>query len=196
MNGGLARPLTGYELLVCVCGGIAAYKTATVVSALVQAGCGVTVAMTRNARRFVAPLTFQALTGRRVYANAWRDAADGDMRHLTLSEQADLVLVAPATANVLGKLAGGIADDLVSTLMLGADAPVMLAPAMNVRMWNHPAVRRNVEFLRESGFTLAGPDSGWLACRTVGEGRMVEAAELIDAVRAKLLSAAPRAGGG
>ncbi len=191
-SGGAARRLDKYELLVCVCGGIAAYKTATVVSTLVQAGCGVTVAMTRNARRFVAPLTFQALTGRRVYTNAWRDAADGDMRHLTLSERADLVLVAPATANVIGKLAGGLADDLVSTLLLGADAPVILAPAMNVRMWNHPAVRRNVEFLRESGFTLAGPESGWLACRTVGQGRMVEAAELIDAVREKLLTAPPR----
>ena len=180
--------LCGCELLVCICGGIAAYKTATVVSTLVQEGCGVTVAMTRNARRFVGPLTFQALTGRKVYSNPWRDAADGDQRHLTLSETADLILVAPATANLIGKLAGGIADDLVSTLLIGADAPVMIAPAMNTRMWNHPAVQRNMEFLRESGFTIAGPDSGWLACRTVGEGRMIEAADLISAVRERLLS--------
>ncbi len=180
--------LRGCELLVCICGGIAAYKTATVVSTLVQEGCGVSVAMTRNARRFVGPLTFQALTGRKVYSNPWRDAADGDQKHLTLSETADLILVAPATANLIGKLAGGIADDLVSTLLIGADAPVMIAPAMNTRMWNHPAVQRNVEFLREAGFTIAGPDSGWLACRTVGEGRMVEAAELISAVRKRLLA--------
>ncbi len=180
--------LRGCELLVCICGGIAAYKTATLVSTLVQEGCGVSVAMTRNARRFVGPLTFQALTGRKVYSNPWRDAADGDQRHLTLSETADLILVAPATANLIGKLAGGIADDLVSTLLIGADAPVMIAPAMNTRMWNHPAVQRNVEFLRETGFTIAGPGSGWLACRTVGEGRMIEAAELISAVRERLLT--------
>lgn len=181
---------------MCVCGGIAAYKVATVVSTLVQEGCGVTVAMTRNARRFVAPLTFQALSGRAVITDPWAAAADGQQRHLTLGEGADLILVAPATANILGKLAAGIADDLVSTILIGAAAPVVLAPAMNTRMWQHPAVRRNVAFLREAGFELAGPDSGWLACRTVGEGRMVEAGALIDAVRARLLSASPRNGGG
>lgn len=191
-SGGEQGTLEGYELLVCVCGGIAAYKTATVVSALVQEGCGVTVAMTRSARRFVGPLTFGALTGRKVHTNPWRDAADGDQRHLTLSETADLVLVAPATANIIGKLAGGIADDLISTLLIGAGAPVMFAPAMNTRMWSHPAVKRNVAFLRDSGFEVAGPDSGWLACRTIGEGRMLEAADLIKAVRERLLAAKPR----
>ena len=103
-------------------------------------------------------------------------------------------MVAPATANVLGKLAGGIADDLVSTLLLGADGPVLLAPAMNTRMWQHPAVQRNVVFLREHGFLLVGPEEGWLACRTVGPGRMSDPAALLAAIRDQLRGRPPRAG--
>jgi phosphopantothenoylcysteine decarboxylase/phosphopantothenate--cysteine ligase len=179
-------------LLVCVCGGIAAYKTAVVVSTLVQEGCGVSVAMTRNAQRFVGPVTFGALTGRPVFTSQWRGADGADIQHLKLSERADLVLVAPATANVIGKLAGGIADDLVSSLLLGADCATVLAPAMNTRMWEHPAVQRNVEFLRSSGYTLVGPGAGWLACRTVGAGRMSEPDEIAGVVRSQLLSRPPR----
>lgn len=173
-------------MLVCVCGGIAAYKTAALVSALVQRGCGVTVAMTRAARRFVGPVTFQALSGRRVYTSMWSDESSGDIQHLTLSQRTDLVVVAPATADILGKLAGGLADDLVSSLLLGAAAPVMLAPAMNAKMWAHPAVQRNVAFLRESGFLFVGPASGWQACREVGPGRMAEPDELLEAIRRQL----------
>lgn len=192
---GSPGPLAGYELLVCVCGGIAAYKTAAVVSTLVQEGCGVTVAMTRNARRFVGPVTFRALTGRPVYTSQWTSADGADIQHLKLSERADLILVAPATANVIGKLAGGIADDLVSSLLLGADCPAIIAPAMNTRMWEHPAVQRNVEFLRGAGYALVGPGAGWLACRMMGAGRMSEPDELAAAVRAQLLSRAPRLAG-
>ena len=187
-----APSLGDYEVLVCVCGGIAAYKTATLVSGLVQQGCGVNIALTQNGRRFVGPATFQALTGRPACTSMWRDARSAEMPHLSLSQLADLIVVAPATANIIGKLAGGIADDLVSTLLLGADSPVMLAPAMNARMWEHPAVQRNVEGLREAGVILVGPDDGWLACGTVGPGRMTEPDILLEAVREQLLCNPPK----
>ncbi|MCG3128431.1 MAG: Coenzyme A biosynthesis bifunctional protein CoaBC [Phycisphaerae bacterium] len=186
-------PLAGYELLVCLTGGIACYKVATVVSALVQRGCGVTVAMTRNARRFITPLTFQALTGREVHVDPWRFAAgDIGIQHLRLSERADLLLLAPATANTIGKLACGIADNLVGALLIGAACPAIIAPAMNTRMWEHPAVRRNVEFLRDAGYEIVDPETGWMACRAVGVGRMVEAGGLIERVEARLRSIPPR----
>jgi phosphopantothenoylcysteine decarboxylase/phosphopantothenate--cysteine ligase len=174
--------LADSEILVCVCGGIAAFKTAALVSQLVQAGCGVTVAMTRAARRFVGQTTFRALTGRAVHTSLWSSEASTDIQHLSLSERCDLIVVAPATANSIGKLASGIADDLVSSLLLGAACPVILAPAMNTRMWEHPAVRRNLALLRDWGFTLIGPDSGWQACRAVGPGRMSEPDTLFDAI--------------
>ena len=186
-------PLTGYEVVVCVTGGIAAYKTATMVSKLVQDGCGVTVAMTRSARRFVGPTTFRALTGRPVLTTLWPAEDAGEMRHLEPGATADLLVVAPATANILGKLAGGIADDLVSTLLLGAACPVLLAPAMNVRMWQHPAVQRNVAFVREHGFALVGPEEGWLACGDVGPGRMSEPETLLAAVRELVAKRPPKA---
>ncbi len=167
-----ADALADREVLVCVCGGIAAYKTAALVSMLVQRGGRVTVAMTRAARRFVGRTTFEALSGRPVATSLWRGG--GSVPHIALGQSADLIVVAPATANILGKLAGGIADDLVSTLLLGAEAPVLLAPAMNARMWRHPAVQRNVAFLRDAGYAFTGPEEGWQACRAVGPGRMAE----------------------
>lgn len=185
--------LSGYEVLVCVCGGIAAYKTAALVSALVQQGCGVMVAMTRNARRFVGPVTFEALTGQPVATSMWKGRGSAKIEHLALGENADLIVVAPATANILGKLAGGVADDLVSTLLVGADAPVLLAPAMNTRMWQHPATQRNVAFLRENGYTLIGPETGWQACGTVGPGRMSEPETLLAEIKKRLLAAPPKA---
>lgn len=180
-------PLAGYEVVVCVTGGVAAYKAAALVSSLVQDGCGVTVAMTRSARRFVGPTTFRALTSRPVLTDLWRPTDSGDMAHLDPAAKADLVVVAPATANIIGKLAGGIADDLVSTLLLGAGCPVLLAPAMNVRMWQHPAVQRNIVFLSEHGFLLVGPEEGWLACGDVGPGRMSEPEKLHAAIREQLV---------
>jgi phosphopantothenoylcysteine decarboxylase/phosphopantothenate--cysteine ligase len=184
--------LNGYESVVCVSGGIAAYKTADLVSKLVQDGCGVTVAMTRNAARFVGPTTFRALTGRPVLTSLWHGDDSGQMLHLDPGQAADLVVVAPATANIIGKLAGGIADDLVSTLLLGADCPVLLAPAMNARMWQHPSVRRNVGLLREQGGLLVGPEEGWLACGTCGPGRMSEPETLHAAIRQQLLRTPPK----
>ncbi len=184
--------LSGYEVVICVTGGVAAYKTAALVSHLVQRGAGVTVTMTRNARRFVGPLTFRALSGRQVHTSMWKPVGDSNMQHLALSERADLIVVAPATANVIGKLAGGIADDLVSTLLLGADCPVLVAPAMNTRMWRHPAVQRNVTLLRERGTLLVGPEDGWLACGGVGPGRMSEPEHILDVVQQQLRSQPPR----
>ncbi len=188
-----SNSLDGHEVVLCVCGGIAAYKSAALASRLVQAGCGVTVALTRNGRRFVTPVTFQALTARPVLTSLWSPSPHRGIPHLDPTEQADLVVVAPATANIIGKLAGGIADDLVSTLLLGAACPVLLAPAMNVRMWQHPAVQRNVARLKQDGVTLVGPAEGWLACGAVGAGRMVEPEELLSTVHELLRRQPPRA---
>lgn len=187
-DAGANPALQGRSLVVCVSGGIAAYKTAELVSRLVQGGAQVSVAMTRNARRFVGPLTFRALTGRAVYTDAWAAEGNADIQHLKLSEQADLVVVAPATANLIAKLAHGIADELVSALLLGAACPVLMAPSMNTRMWEHPSTRRNVEFLtREAGVKFIGPDPGWLACRAVGPGRMSEPEAILVAIANELL---------
>jgi phosphopantothenoylcysteine synthetase/decarboxylase len=178
--------LAGYELLVCVCGGISAYKTAALVSALVQRSCAVTVAMTRAARRLIGPDTFRGLTGRDVVCNLWGEAGSAAdfMPHLRLSETSDMILVAPATANVIGKVAGGLADDLVSTLLLGAGCPILMAPAMNARMWAHPSVQRNVDWLvGHVGVQIIGPQVGWQACGTVGPGRMAEPDEMLAVVQ-------------
>jgi phosphopantothenoylcysteine decarboxylase len=188
----LPSDLTGYEVLVGVTGGIAAYKTCEVVSRLVQRGAGVSVAMTRSARRFVGAITFQALSGRRVLTSMWHDEDPGDVQHIAMTGGADLVVVAPATANVIGKIASGIADDLLTTLVVSAGSPVLLAPAMNDRMWANPMVQRNVRTLNEAGYVLVGPSSGWLACRSVGPGRMAEAGEIIEAIAGLLKRNPPK----
>ncbi len=193
-DGGTGPGLDGYEVLVCVCGGIAAYKTAALVSTLVQRGAGVSVAMTRAARRFVGQTTFEALSGRPVLRSLWNRPDPARISHLAASEAADLIVVAPATANVIGKVCAGLADDIVSTLLLGAACPVLLAPAMNERMWQHPAVQRNVAWLRENGFAIVGPESGWQACRAVGPGRMSEPDAIYAAIRDALLARPPRGG--
>jgi phosphopantothenoylcysteine decarboxylase/phosphopantothenate--cysteine ligase len=184
--------LAGYELVVGVGGGIAAYKVCHVVSRLVQRGCGVTVAMTEAGTRFVTPLTFQSLTQRQVFTTMWTTPGYYEPQHLSLSESADLFLVAPATADLIGKFASGIADDLVTTLMIGRDCPALLAPAMNTRMWENPIVQRNVAGLRELGYGFVEPGEGWLACRTVGRGRMAEPDDIIAAVIRVLTGRPPR----
>lgn len=184
-----AKPLSGYEVLLCVTGGIAAYKSADLASKLVQAGCGVTVAMTDAGMRFVTPLTFQSLTHRPVYSSMWTHSQDFRAQHIALTEQADLMVIAPATADVLAKMACGIADDLVTTMALSAweACPILLAPAMNSRMWAHPSVQENLQKLRGWGVDTVGPAEGNLACRTVGMGRMAEPAEILQAIQAKLV---------
>lgn len=184
--------LAGYELLVAVCGGIAAYKTCEVVSGVVQRGASVTVAMTAAARKFVGPITFQALTGRRVLTRLWHTGDAAEIQHVTTTGAADLLLVAPATANIIGKMAAGIADDLVSTLIVSADCPILLAPAMNNRMWANPMVQRNVKVLRDQGYPLVGPGEGWLACRSEGPGRMAEPDEILDAAVTLLTKNPPK----
>ncbi len=182
--------LAGYEVLVAVCGGIAAYKVATLVSSLVQRGAGVSVAMTKAARKFITPLTFEALTARPVFTNVWQTA--DVQQHLSLTEVADLFIIAPATANILGKLANGIADDLVSNLGLSAASPLLLAPAMNTRMWEHPAVQANLALLVERGAKTVGPNEGWLACRAVGKGRMAEPDEILAQAVSLLQKSPPK----
>jgi phosphopantothenoylcysteine decarboxylase/phosphopantothenate--cysteine ligase len=181
-----AGELAGREVVVGVCGGIAAYKVCAVVSGLVQRGCGVTCVMTRSARRFVTPLTFEVLSGRKVLLSLWRPDYAYDAQHIQLTDHADLFLIAPATANIIAKIACGIADDLLSTLLTAVAGPVILAPAMNERMWANPIVQANVSRLREFGFTFVGPAEGWLACRSRGPGRLEEAEALITAVVERL----------
>ncbi len=184
--------LVGYEVVVGVCGGIAAYKVCEVVSTLVQRGAGVTVAMTRSARRFVGATTFAALTGRSALTSMWRPEQAVDVRHITLTWEADLLLIAPATANIIGKIASGIADDLLSTAVMSSASPVVLAPAMNDRMWKNPILQNNVAALTEQGYRFIGPGEGWLACRSVGVGRMAEAGEILDVVVPMLKAQPPK----
>ncbi len=174
--------MEGREILVGVSGGVAAYKTAALVSQLVQQQAHVTVVLTRSAERFVGRATFAALTGREVVADGF-DPAFPLGAHITLAEKADLLCVAPASANVLGKLAHGIADDLLSTLYLSFSGTVLLAPAMNCDMWEKPSVQRNVSTLKGDGIQFVGPDEGWLSCRRKGFGRMSEPAAIFEAIR-------------
>jgi len=186
------QDLVGYEVLVGVGGGIAAYKVCQVVSRLVQRGCGVTVAMTEAGTRFVTPLTFQALTRRQVFTSMWQAEDVYDPHHLSLTERADLFLIAPATADLIGKFAAGIADDLMTTLVVGRDCPALLAPAMNTRMWENAIVQQNVGRLGDFGFSFVGPGQGYLACGTIGPGRMAEPEAIVDAVERLVRSGKPK----
>jgi len=162
------------EIIVGVTGGIAAYKTAVLVSRLAQAGATVTVAMTEAARQFVGPTTFAALSGRPVATRVFHETGQPLGAHIAIAERGDLFCVAPATANFLAKAAHGIADDLISTLFLSFAGPVLVAPAMNTNMWEKPAVQRNLAQLGGDGVILVGPEDGWLSCRKRGMGRMAD----------------------
>jgi len=180
-------PKSQRSILVCVCGGIAAYKVCYVVSKLVQSDVRVDVAMTAEAGKFVGPITFEALTGRAVHIEIWKNPDSHDPQHIGLAQNSDMILVAPATANILAKMAHGIADDLVSTLLLAAHPKkISVAPAMNQQMWENPATQANVKLLQERDITLIGPDSGWQACRTVGVGRMSEPKDILKVIGKKL----------
>jgi phosphopantothenoylcysteine decarboxylase len=172
----------GREIVVGVSGGIAAYKAAALTSLLVQRGAGVTAVLTRHARKFVGPATFAALTGRPVASRSFDPQAFPLGAHIELAARADLVVVAPATADLLAKAASGAADDLLTTLLLCAECPVLLAPAMNAAMWAKPAVQRNVAQLAADGATIVPPGSGWLSCRQTGAGRMAEPDEIASAI--------------
>jgi len=173
------------ELIIGVSGGIAAYKTAALVSCLVQAGHGVTVVMTRAAQKFVGAATFRALTGRPVVTSAF-DPHYPLGEHIELADKGKLLCVAPASADFMAKAAGGLADDALSTLMLSFPGPVLLAPAMNSAMWEKPVVQRNIATLRDDGVHFVDPQEGWQSCRRIGMGRMAEPADIQAAIE-KLL---------
>lgn len=164
------RPFDGRRVLLVVSGGIAAYKSVILVRRLVQAGAGVDVVMTAGAQEFVGPATFEGITGEPVHDDLW----ERPMSHLDLGTAADAIAVAPATADLMARMASGRADDLASTTLLAADAPILAAPAMNTRMWEHPATRENADTLRSRGVTMVGPAHGELAEGEVGTGRMAE----------------------
>lgn len=178
------------EILLGVSAGVAAYKSAELTSRLVQDGYGVTVVQTEHAGEFVGKTTFQALTGRPVYRDLFDPQEHHIGEHIGLARRANLMIIAPATANVIAKLAHGIADDLLTTLALAVTCPVLVAPAMNNEMWSKPAVQRNIRQIEEDGIHLVGPGEGWLSCGAVGPGRMADPGEIFDRTRELLKSKA------
>ncbi len=185
--------MNGKRILLIVGGGIAAYKALELVRGLREAGAAVTTVMTKGAERFVAPLSFAALSSAQVHTELFDPLEESGMGHIELSRAADLLVVAPATADLMAKMAGGHADDLASTVLLATDKPVLLAPAMNVRMWLHPATKRNVEAIRGAGALMVGPEVGDMACGETGPGRMAEPEAILDGIRLAL-SPKPLAG--
>jgi len=184
--------LVGREIVLGVSGGVAAYKSAALASLLVQGGAGVTAVLTRAARRFVGAATFAALTGRPVASRTFDPAVHPLGGHIELAARADLLVVAPATADFLAKAAHGSADDLLSTLRLCAECRVLVAPAMNAAMWGKAAVQRNVRQVEADGMTVVPPGTGWLSCRQQGTGRMAEPSEILAAIEAALAAAPQR----
>lgn len=178
--------LTGKEIVLGVTGGIAAYKAAEVVSRLRKMGASVHVIMTENARQFITPLTLETLSGNPVVHDTFERPATWEVEHIALAKRAEVFVIAPATANILAKMACGIADDMLSTTVLATKAPVLVAPAMNTGMWTAPATRQNVETLRQRGVRLVGPEAGFLACGDEGSGRMSEPAAIVEAIEAIL----------
>lgn len=178
------RRLAQQRVLLCVCGGIAAYKSVELVRRLRDAGAIVQVVMTANALQFVGAASFQATSGRVVRSSLWDAEAEAAMGHIELARWAQLVLVAPATASTIARLACGLADDLVSTLCLATTAPLAIAPAMNNRMWLHPATQANVATLAGRGVAVIGPDDGAQACGEFGPGRMSEPTAIVEALAA------------
>ncbi len=182
------------QVALGVTGGISAYKAVEIARGLQQAGQEVTAIMTRAATRFVGPLTFEAITRRAVVTRQFEPGANADIAHVNLAAAIDLLLVAPATANIIGKFASGIADDFLTTLYLATRAPVVAAPAMNTNMWEHPAVRHNLDVLRARGVQIIEPGEGFLACGWTGKGRMAEPADIVRTVLMRLGPARTLAG--
>ena len=172
--------LSGKRIALGITGGIAAYKSAELVRLLVKQGASVQVAMTEAATHFVTPTTFQALSGNRVFTEQWDTNVANSMAHINFSREADVLLIVPASADFLAKTANGIADNLLTTLTLARDCPLLVAPAMNRQMWSNPATQRNIATLRGDGVVILGPASGEQACGEIGDGRMLEAAEIVE----------------
>ena len=172
----------GLNILLGVSGGIAAYKAVELARRMSLAGAAIKTVMTTNACRFVQPMSFEAVTHSVVFTSLWRSPEDYNISHISLVEWADMVVVAPATANIIGKVANGICDEILSTILCVCwDKPTLLAPAMNEKMWTNPAVQNNVKAIRDIGFELIGPEEGSLACGTKGLGRMSEPTDILEA---------------
>ena len=178
--------LAGKHILLIIGGGIAAYKSLDLIRKLQERGAEVTPVLTKAAHEFVTPLSVSALAGKKVFSDLFDLGDEAEMGHIQLSRAADLLVVAPATADLMAKMAQGHANDLASTLLLATDSPVLLAPAMNVRMWDHPATQRNLATLQGDGIAAVGPNEGDMACGEYGSGRMAEPLEIVAAIEAKL----------
>ncbi|NYZ12952.1 bifunctional phosphopantothenoylcysteine decarboxylase/phosphopantothenate--cysteine ligase CoaBC [Azospirillum sp. RWY-5-1] len=187
------RTLAGKRVLLVIAGGIAAYKSLELIRRLRERGCAVRAILTAAGARFVTPLSVQALTEDTVYQDLWNLTDESEMGHIQLSRSADLVVVAPATADLLARMTAGMADDLAATALLATDKPVLVAPAMNVRMWLHPATQANMETLKARGVRVVGPNEGDMACGEHGPGRMAEPMEILAAIAGLLAEqAGPR----
>lgn len=178
--------MRGNSVLLIIGGGIAAYKSLELIRRLKERGVAVRAILTAAGAQFITPLTVAALTGEKTFQDLFSLTDEAEMGHIQLSRAADLVVVAPATADLMAKLAGGLANDLASTALLATDKRVLMAPAMNVRMWNHPATRRNLKTLRNDGVLFVGPNDGDMACGEFGPGRMAEPMEIVAAIEAAL----------
>ena len=178
--------LKGRKIVLGVTGGIAAYKAAELVRELVRAGAEVFVVMTRNAQAFITPLTFQALSGHSVTTELFSLTEESEIGHIALADRAELLAIAPATANIIGKIAAGIADDILTTIVMATKAPVLLAPAMNVHMWENPICQENIQKLRSRGFHFIDPEAGELACGYEGKGRLAEIPAIVEEIRSIL----------
>jgi phosphopantothenoylcysteine decarboxylase / phosphopantothenate---cysteine ligase len=178
--------MTAPRILLIVGGGIAAYKACEVVRLIRKGGGSVRCVLTAGGAQFITAMTLAALSEQPVHTSLWDLKDEAEMGHIQLSREADLVVVAPATADLMAKMAAGIADDLATTLLLATDKPVLVAPAMNVRMWEHAATRRNVATLRADGVTVLDPDEGEMACGEYGPGRLPEPEAIWAAIREKL----------
>src|SRR5437588_421523 len=172
---------TGKRVALGISGGIAAYKAAEILRGLQRAGCTVRVAMTERACEFITPLTFRALSGSHVIVDDYAPDNPDPIAHITFSQSVDLLLIAPATANIIAKFANGVADDFLTSTYLASNAPVLIAPAMNPAMWNHPATQRNLQQLRADGVRIVEPDAGEMACGTFGPGRLSEPERIVAA---------------
>ncbi|MBB2204810.1 bifunctional phosphopantothenoylcysteine decarboxylase/phosphopantothenate--cysteine ligase CoaBC [Gluconacetobacter takamatsuzukensis] len=175
-------PVGGRTVLLIVCGGIAAYKALELIRLLTGAGLRVRTVLTAAGRQFVTPLSLQALTGEKVYEDLFSLTDENEMGHIALSRSGDLLVVCPATADIMARMAAGLADDLASTLLLATDKPVLIAPAMNVRMWDHPATQANLATLRARGVAVVGPEIGLMACNETGPGRLAEPPAIAEAI--------------
>ena len=186
--------MRGKSILLIIGGGIAAYKSLELIRRLAERGVRSRAILTKAGAEFVTPLSVSALTGQKIFQDLFSLTDESEMGHIELSRAADLVVVAPATADLMGKLAGGLANDLASTTLLATDKKILMAPAMNVRMWESPAVRRSFEILKKDGVLFAGPNDGEMACGEFGTGRMAEPLEIIAAIEAALGAEGPLAG--